>query len=444
MVFQSYALFPNMTVYDNVAFGLLMQRLPRQDIAERTARMLELIDMTDKSAAYPHQLSGGQQQRVALARSLAVRPKLMLMDEPLSALDAKIRRHLRTEIRRIQRELGMTTIFVTHDQEEALTLSDRICVMNEGRIEQVGTPEEVYARPLTTFVARFIGNYNVLSAAQISAMLEGAELPRTGGAYVPDDGARNVIALAARTVRAADRAAARTAEETSAGNSDSAAAWRMPAVAFAIRPEAIRIVDTAGRKLANADERIGGDLSLFNHDSNARSYELEGTAIDSSVLGALHRYTIQVRDLTLTVDALNTPGQRRLEPGSTVRIASRVMLVCHYYLNTPLNLCYAKWDFPVINSHLHNWRSKLDDPRFKRSEGLIVFLCGRALYVCAAMYKKRNRQCLPTFITKSCTKATKALTSLTSLRFLDRASVNPCSFKQPCLKGKLTVCDFGG
>ncbi len=113
----------------------------------------------------------------------------MLMDEPLSALDAKIRRHLRTEIRRIQRELGMTTIFVTHDQEEALTLSDRICVMNEGRIEQVGTPEEVYARPLTTFVARFIGNYNVLSAAQMSAMLAGAELPRAGGAYVPDDAA---------------------------------------------------------------------------------------------------------------------------------------------------------------------------------------------------------------------------------------------------------------
>jgi putative spermidine/putrescine transport system ATP-binding protein len=320
MVFQSYALFPNMTVYDNVAFGLVMQRLPRQDIAERTARMLELIDMTDKSAAYPHQLSGGQQQRVALARSLAVQPKLMLMDEPLSALDAKIRRHLRTEIRRIQRELGMTTIFVTHDQEEALTLSDRICVMNEGRIEQVGTPEEVYARPLTTFVARFIGNYNVLSAAQMSAMLAGAELPRAGGAYVPDDAARNVVALATRTARAADKAAARTAEETSAGTSDSTAPWRMPAAAFAIRPEAIRIVDTAGGKLVNADVRVGGDLSLFHHDTNAHSYELEGTAIDSSVLGALHRYTVQVGDLTLTVDALNIPGQRRLEPGSTVRV----------------------------------------------------------------------------------------------------------------------------
>ena len=191
----------------------------------------------------------------------------MLMDEPLSALDAKIRRHLRVEIRRIQRELGMTTIFVTHDQEEALTLSDRICVMNEGRIEQVGTPEEVYARPLTTFVARFIGNYNVLSAAQMSAMLDGAELPRAGGAYVPD-AARNVLALATRTATAADKAD--LPDQQSKPQLDPvilAGPWRMPAVAFAIRPEAVRIVDTGG-KLADADAPLAELVPLqssFEH-----------------------------------------------------------------------------------------------------------------------------------------------------------------------------------
>jgi putative spermidine/putrescine transport system ATP-binding protein len=125
---------------------------------------LKIVDLEDKIEAYPHQLSGGQQQRVALARSLAVQPKIMLMDEPLSALDAKIRKNLRLELRRIQKELGMTTIFVTHDQEEALTISDRICVMDQGQIVQIGTPEDIYTRPRNEFVARFIGSYNVLSS----------------------------------------------------------------------------------------------------------------------------------------------------------------------------------------------------------------------------------------------------------------------------------------
>lgn len=164
MVFQSYALFPNLNVKDNIAFGLQMHKVSKQDIALQVKAMLKIVDLEDKIEAYPHQLSGGQQQRVALARSLAVQPKIMLMDEPLSALDAKIRKNLRLELRRIQKELGMTTIFVTHDQEEALTISDRICVMDQGQIVQIGTPEDIYTRPRNEFVARFIGSYNVLSS----------------------------------------------------------------------------------------------------------------------------------------------------------------------------------------------------------------------------------------------------------------------------------------
>lgn len=168
MVFQSYALFPNMTVYDNVAFGLKMKRKSKADIARRVGEMIRMVGLEEKADSYPYELSGGQQQRVALARSLAVEPKLMLMDEPFSALDAQIRKQVRSEFRRLQKQLGMTTIFVTHDQEEALTLSDRICVMNRGQIVQIGAPEEIYTNPQTEFVARFIGNYNVLSIGHLS------------------------------------------------------------------------------------------------------------------------------------------------------------------------------------------------------------------------------------------------------------------------------------
>jgi putative spermidine/putrescine transport system ATP-binding protein len=167
MVFQSYELFPNMTVYDNIAFGLKMHKMPSQQIRKRVDEMIQVIDLPNKMNAYPHELSGGQQQRVALARSLAIQPKVMLMDEPLSALDAKIRRNLRVELRSIQKKLGMTTVFVTHDQEEALTISDRVCVMNKGKIVQMGSPEEIYTHPRTEFVARFIGNYNILSTEQL-------------------------------------------------------------------------------------------------------------------------------------------------------------------------------------------------------------------------------------------------------------------------------------
>lgn len=162
MVFQAYALFPNLTVAQNVGFGLKIAGVPKAEVDKRVAEMLGLIGLPDLGGRYPFQMSGGQQQRVALARALAPRPRVLLLDEPLSALDAKIRVSLRNEIRAIQRDLGITTIFVTHDQEEALSISDRVVVMNGGIADQVGAPFEVYNRPTTRFVANFVGTLNLI------------------------------------------------------------------------------------------------------------------------------------------------------------------------------------------------------------------------------------------------------------------------------------------
>jgi putative spermidine/putrescine transport system ATP-binding protein len=162
MVFQSYALFPNMSVADNVGFGLRVRGTARPVIRRRVEDLLELVHLAGQGGRYPWQLSGGMQQRVALARALATEPQGLLLDEPLSALDAKIRSSLRAEIRALQQQLRITTVYVTHDQEEALSLSDTVVVMNQGRIEQVGTPTEIYGRPATSFVARFVGTLNVL------------------------------------------------------------------------------------------------------------------------------------------------------------------------------------------------------------------------------------------------------------------------------------------
>jgi len=162
MVFQSYALFPNMTVSENIGYGLKIAGKSKDEITKRVNEMLSLIHLGEFGKRYPNQLSGGQQQRVALARALAFQPQVLLLDEPLSALDAKIRVELRHEIRRIQQQLGITTIYVTHDQEEALSLSDRVVVMSQGRMEQVGTPSEIYNFPTTEFVAKFVGQINLL------------------------------------------------------------------------------------------------------------------------------------------------------------------------------------------------------------------------------------------------------------------------------------------
>jgi putative spermidine/putrescine transport system ATP-binding protein len=181
MVFQAYALFPNMTVADNIGFGLKIRKESQEAVEARVAEMLALIHLEQKGDSYPYQLSGGQQQRVALARALANRPQVLLLDEPLSALDAKIRVSLRAEIRAIQKRLGITAIYVTHDQEEALSISDRVVVMYDGKVEQVGTPFEIYNFPQTAFVAGFVGTLNtthaeVLDPAAKTLRWEGMEL----------------------------------------------------------------------------------------------------------------------------------------------------------------------------------------------------------------------------------------------------------------------------
>ena len=182
MVFQSYSLFPHMTVTENVQFGLRMRRVPAADRKGRAAEALDMVGLAQFGSRYAHQLSGGQQQRVALARALVTRPRVLLLDEPLSALDAKVRVQLRDEIRRIQTELGITTVFVTHDQEEALAVADRVAVMRDGVIEQVGTPEELYSTPVSPFVADFVGLSNRVAgtAKQGTATVHGVDLEILG------------------------------------------------------------------------------------------------------------------------------------------------------------------------------------------------------------------------------------------------------------------------
>ena len=168
MVFQAYSLFPNMTAQHNVEFGLRVRKESHEKRAKRARELLELVGLGTAMGRYPRQLSGGQQQRVALARSLAIEPSVLLLDEPLSALDAKVRVQLREEVRRVQLELGITTLYVTHDQEEALSISDRVAVMSDGRVEQFGTPAQIYNGPRTAFVANFVGTMNRLEGTVVS------------------------------------------------------------------------------------------------------------------------------------------------------------------------------------------------------------------------------------------------------------------------------------
>jgi iron(III) transport system ATP-binding protein len=201
IVFQSYALFPNLTIAANVAYGLVNRRKARAEADARVAELLALVGLPDAGRKYPSQLSGGQQQRVALARALATSPSLLLLDEPLSALDAKVRERLRGEIRALQRRLGVTTIMVTHDQEEALSMADRIVVMNQGAVEQVGTPDEVYERAATPFVADFLGKANVLRGTAL-----GDGRYRVGATELVLPGARHAPGRAVRIyVRPEDR-----------------------------------------------------------------------------------------------------------------------------------------------------------------------------------------------------------------------------------------------
>ena len=225
IVFQSYALFPNMTVARNVAYGLESQRRSRAEVRDRVRELLDLVGLPDQGDKYPAQLSGGQQQRIALARAIAMSPGLLLLDEPLSALDAKVRARLRYEVKSLQRRLGVTTIMVTHDQEEALTMADRIVVMNHGVIEQVGAPAEIYREPASVFVADFIGTMNFL-AAEI-----------TGGAAARDGGIRaGGLALACDT----------------SGHSEG------ERITAAIRPEDIVLLDSGSAGTAGHASRDGG------------------------------------------------------------------------------------------------------------------------------------------------------------------------------------------
>ena len=192
MVFQSYSLFPNMSALDNVAFGLRMRRMPAGARRSRAAELLDLVGLAAQARQYPHQLSGGQQQRVALARALAIEPRVLLLDEPLSALDAKVRLQLREQIRTLQQRLGTTTLFVTHDQEEALSMADRVGVMNKGKLEQIDAPDELYAHPATAFVAEFVGVMN-----RIPGALEGADSVRVLDVVVPVKGTSATLTGAA-------------------------------------------------------------------------------------------------------------------------------------------------------------------------------------------------------------------------------------------------------
>jgi putative spermidine/putrescine transport system ATP-binding protein len=263
MVFQAYALFPNMTVADNVAFGMKVAGRSRAEIAGRVAEMLRLIGLPELGGRYPFQLSGGQQQRVALARALAVRPKVLLLDEPLSALDAKIRISLRTEIRAIQRELGITTIYVTHDQEEALSMSDRIVVMNAGVAEQIGTPFEIYSQPATRFVARFVGTLNALEARVLD--------PTAGAVEI--DG--QPLALG----RPLDLPPGATVE-------------------LALRPEAVAL-----------GPRDGHDLRL------------RGEVRELSFHGSVLRVRVALGEQSLSLDALNSAALRAPAAGETVELS---------------------------------------------------------------------------------------------------------------------------
>ena len=261
MMFQAYALFPNLTVAENVAFGLRVKGVARPERDARVAEMLRLIGLPDLGGRYPFQLSGGQQQRVALARALAPRPRVLLLDEPLSALDAKVRVSLRNEIREIQRELGITAIFVTHDQEEALSISDRIVVMNGGIAEQVGTPFEVYNRPATRFVANFVGTLSQIEA----------EVTDPAAGEVLIDGTRH-----------------RLGRPLPAGS-----------VGLALRPEVLH---------------LGADPT--------RELHLHGTVTEVEFLGSVIRLRVDAQGRRLSADTFNRPDAPPPAVGAQVTLSA--------------------------------------------------------------------------------------------------------------------------
>ena len=276
-VFQNYALFPHLTVFENVAFGLRRRRTPEADVRTQVAGMLELVELPGYEARKPGQLSGGQQQRIALARALINHPKVLLLDEPLGALDLKLRKQMQIELKRIQTEVGITFIYVTHDQEEAMTMSDRIAVMRAGHIEQLGPPEELYERPQTAFVAGFLG---------VSNLLEGDVTGREGEMVV---------------VKLGDGTTLRAPAEGMNGATT---------VRLGVRPEKLRVI-------------AGGGAAPVSSDANA----LEGTVLDASYIGVSTQYLVKTRDghrMTVYAQNLETSGAgEALAGGQQVRLTWR-------------------------------------------------------------------------------------------------------------------------
>ncbi|MCW2875553.1 ABC transporter ATP-binding protein [Actinacidiphila oryziradicis] len=266
MVFQSYSLFPHLSARDNVAFGLRMRGRGTAERRERAAELLELVGLPEHGDRYPHQLSGGQQQRIALARALALRPRVLLLDEPLSALDAKVRLSLREEIRRLQQELGITTLFVTHDQEEALSMADRVAVMHGGRLEQCAPPAELYARPATAFVAEFVGTMN-----------------RLGGRMT---GAGTVEVLGRRMAVLEDA-------PQGAGEVD-----------VLVRPEAVVVTaDAEGAGQVIATSFLGAVTRLTVRLADGSEAKADVATHDAAALGAGARVTLTLPDRPVLVDA---------------------------------------------------------------------------------------------------------------------------------------------
>jgi spermidine/putrescine transport system ATP-binding protein len=278
-VFQNYALFPHLTVFENVAFGLRRRKVNAADVARQVGEMLELVELPGYERRKPNQLSGGQQQRVALARALINHPRVLLLDEPLGALDLKLRKAMQIELKRIQTEVGVTFVYVTHDQEEAMTMSDRIAVMHAGRIEQLGAPEELYERPQTAFVAGFLG---------VSNLLDG-EVAGTNGESV--------------SVRLSDG----TLLQAPAGGPNGAREVRI-----GVRPEKLRVVAMAEGDPAGSD----GSLNTLN-----------GTVLDASYVGVHTQYLVQTtagQHVTVYAQNLETSGAReRLADGQSVRLTWR-------------------------------------------------------------------------------------------------------------------------
>jgi iron(III) transport system ATP-binding protein len=265
MVFQSYAIFPHLNVYENVAFGLRMHGVRAAELAERVGQVLELVGLTTMAKRAPSQLSGGQQQRVALARCIVMQPKLLLFDEPLSNLDAKLREQMRVEIRDLQQRLGITSVYVTHDQIEAMAMSDVVVVMNAGRVEQVGSPREIYARPVSRFVADFIGDANFLPGVLLDA---------------------RTVRIAGATLTLAD-----PCQERPGAN-----------VAVVARPEAMNLA-----RATDQDERPAGTLS--------------GAIKRTAFLGTIARYLVAVEGLPdLQVDVASPAETGLLAPGTRVSL----------------------------------------------------------------------------------------------------------------------------